>query len=194
MHLAGCNRSIARPITLVRAYGKSFVSLLLAPWSSLYQWMLVWRRRHASLSFQRAVTSTKLTCADLARTHGEIEREMSVHKHLRASQIHSCEQSFLSPLALFIPPSSLPPVSSSPSTRPGKREGAHQHACKSARTRTYARTSYSSRFLSVHMHACVTRTNVFARHWRDSHQQVEPPAFRPPFQASPPSSFNPIPP
>lgn len=36
-------------------------SLLLAPWSSLYQWMLVWRRRHASLSFQRAVTPTRLT-------------------------------------------------------------------------------------------------------------------------------------
>lgn len=30
-------------------------------WSSLYQWMLVWRRRHASLSFQRAVTPTRLT-------------------------------------------------------------------------------------------------------------------------------------
>lgn len=33
-------------------------------WSSLYQWMLVWRRRHASLSFQRAVTPTRLTSTE----------------------------------------------------------------------------------------------------------------------------------
>lgn len=39
-----------------------FLSLPLSTsWSSLYQWMLVWRRRHASLSFQRAVTPTRLT-------------------------------------------------------------------------------------------------------------------------------------
>lgn len=88
MQLAGCNRSIVCPITLVLAYGKSFVSLLLAPWSLLYQWMLVWRRRYASLSFQRAVTPTKLTCAEFVHTYERRTRTRhtrSRHMYTRAS-------------------------------------------------------------------------------------------------------------
>ena len=125
MQLAGCNRSIARPITLVRAYGKSFVSLLLAP---LVIALSVDARLAPAACIIKLPACRNADEAYLRARARTRERERKIDARVHASRIHVHEQSFLSPLALFIPPCSLPPVSSSP----GKREGAHQHLRASA--------------------------------------------------------------
>lgn len=140
MQLAGCNRSIVCPITLVLAYGKSFVSLLLAPWSLLYQWMLVWRRRYASLSFQRAVTPTKLTCAEFVHTYeGHTDKT-----HSPAPHVHACQRAASSyRLPSLFHPSPFLPVSffvPRADKRTKRDTRTSEHEGDTARTRTFTPT------------------------------------------------------
>lgn len=74
--------------------------------------MLVWRRRHASLSFQRAVTPTE------AYLRGPPTRP-TPHPHVH----NACTHASLSP-SLFHSP---PPFHLSLRRRPRKREGAPTH-------------------------------------------------------------------
>lgn len=151
MQLAGCNRSIARPITLVRAYGKSFVSLLLAP---LVIALSVDARlapaaciiklpacRNADEAYLRAHTHTH---------EKERERETRVYTPSRFTDTRTQSRAefplatrplystLLASTCLFVA------VHAARQTR--RRTPTPSYTTY---TRTYARTSYSSRSLSL---------------------------------------------
>lgn len=104
-------------------------SLLLAPWSSLYQWMLVWRRRHASLSFQRAVTPTRLT-----RTKRRATYTRSAARHSLVTSLETTLET-VRPLEPRFP-ATLLRVSRSPLLPPSPHP--HTHTYSRARAHTYS--------------------------------------------------------
>lgn len=110
MQLAGCNRSIAHPITLVRArHGKSFVSPSSRP---LVIALSVNARLAPAACIIKLPACRNADRSLLART--------SYTTHATSTRTQRLHTRF--PLALFIPlPSTLPPVSSSPSAQTRRR-------------------------------------------------------------------------
>lgn len=113
MQLAGCNRSIAHPITLVRArHGKSFVSPSSRP---LVIALSVNARLAPAACIIKLPACRNADRSLLART--------SYTTHATSTRAHACTHASLSP-SLF---HSSPPFHLSLRRRPRKREGAPTH-------------------------------------------------------------------